>query len=186
MEGVEKGGVWYSDSDTVTVELDLDALLEFNISIDEVKQALNKTKYNDSYQALRSDPSKISYEIINKNNSLQELAHTIIKIEDKRIFKLEDIANISLNKDKSFLLFQNGRPSLNIYASFASGANIASSCRKIDAVIEQLKNIDPDIEIKSIINPADEINNAISSLTNAILISILVASLCIYFFSLLL
>jgi Cu/Ag efflux pump CusA len=148
-----------------------DKLKQYNISIEELKNAVEKSNLNTTGGFIDSN----SQEILIRNNgrfqSLEELKNTVVVYKKNFPITLEDIAEIKFGaKIKRGDGGSNAQSSVIMSISKQPNTSTIFLTKEVEKAIKDLeKSIDKDIEINSnLFRQANFINSAISNVIEAL------------------
>lgn len=148
-----------------------DKLRQYNITLEEIKEAIQKSNLSTTGGFLDSN----SQEILIRNNgrfqSLEDLKNTVVVYKKNFPITLGDIADIKFGaKIKRGEGGYNGKPAVIMSVSKQPGTSTITLTKEVEKAIAEIqKNINPDIEINSnLFRQANFINTAVSNVIEAL------------------
>ena len=185
IEGIENVFIMKPFEEKIKVELDYDALLQYGISPDTVYRAIKATEYDRNLPKLKSKGGdRFPISIPMKDQSLEDIKHTIVQQNGAKVFYLIDVAKVMLEPIPPRDLFKgDGKRALIIGGSVKSNANIAKACNEFEAQVHLgAREIDPGIRTQVLVNPSEFIQEAIENIGESVMLGIGIATLVIFLF----
>lgn len=185
IDGIENVFIVKPFEEKISIELNYDSLLQYNISAEDVYLAIKASEYDRNLPKLKSqagDRFPISVPI--KDQSLEDIKRTRVGQRGNKVFYLNDVAKVSLEPVPPSDLFKgDGKRALIIGGSVKSNANIARACNEFEAQVHHgAKEIDPGIRTQVLVNPSEFIQEAIENIGQSVLLGIGIATLVIFLF----
>ena len=184
IEGVQQAEILGKKQFALRVWLDPDKLSAYNITAADISQALAA---NNSISAVgRTDGQMVTANLVATTDlhTEEEFRRLIIKSQNGAIVRLSDVAKINLgSEDYSTVVRFDGKPAVYIGIKVAPAANLL-------AVINSIKKIFPDIksqlpsglEGRIVYDATKYVNSSISEVLHALIESLLIVTLVIFFF----
>ena len=169
----------------VQIEAKPSRMLEENIGADDVVKVLKAHEYDKSLPRIKSKGGeRFPILVPLKEKSLEQIRSLIVAKRGVRTVYLSDIATVSLAKKPPRHFFKkNGERALLIGGSVQSDGNIARACTDFESVVRKVsKEIDPDIVIDILVNPAEFIQEAIENIGESVFSGIMIATLVLFLF----
>lgn len=185
IEGIENVFIVKPFEEKIKIELNYDALLQYDISPQKVYSAIKATEYDRNLPRLKSkggDRFPISIPI--KDQSLEDIKHTIVQQNGAKVFYVSDVARVTLEPIPPRDLFKgDGKRALIIGGAVKSNANIAKACNEFESQVHLgAKEIDPGIQTQVLVNPSEFIQEAIENIAQSVMLGIGIATLVIFLF----
>jgi len=169
----------------IKVDIIFDKLIENNLTISEIQQALSNFD-NIPIGSFRT--AKDSYQVtilkeLDFKDDIYKIGDIEISYKNNRVVLLKDIANINIDyRLPRNIIKSNGKQSIAITASPTPDGNIRSMAQEMKSIIEELKLSNEklkDLDLIYVIDPSAFINSAVngiikSALTGGILAFIIV------------
>jgi len=136
IEGVASVGVSGGLDRVIEVVLDPDKLVQYNISIEQVQQALVATNVSNSAGFVREGDHKLGIRVQGEYQSVQEIRNTPVRVGTASI-PLRSIATVEDTfADAAQVTYLDNRPSIGLSITKASGGN---SIEVADGVKKELE-----------------------------------------------
>ncbi|MBU3910999.1 MAG: efflux RND transporter permease subunit [Candidatus Omnitrophica bacterium] len=185
VEGVANVDVYGGRERKILVEVDKNKLYQYSVSMEQVVSVLGANNLNLLAGDIEWGKDKYLIRIMGEYKSLDDIKNIgVFATPQGVIIKLEEIATV---KD-SFLEPTNYartdvEPVVSIYIQKESTANTIQVVSRIEEEIKRLKrNLDSDIFIKTTLNQADAIEEAIKAVKNSLLYGAMLAILVLLLF----
>ncbi len=177
IEGVSEIRIIGGKDKEYWLALDFDKMAARGITpatITQVMSATNFIKSNGYLSDYRYLYLTITDAQVDKKDELENL---VISNDGKGIVTLKDIASVEIREAKEYIKINaNGRESILIAVIKQPNANLISVSDEMNAKLGKLKNILPkDIKISSFYEQATFVNDAVKSVTDSLLIGLLLA-----------
>jgi HAE1 family hydrophobic/amphiphilic exporter-1 len=139
IDGVASVGISGGEEKIIEVVLNPDRLAAYGIGIDQVQQALMTTNVSGSSGTVRQGDTKLNIRVQGEYAAVADIGETPIRVQNGSI-ALKDIATISdTYKEVTQKAYLNGKPSVGISITKASGGN---TIEVADAVKQELKALE--------------------------------------------
>lgn len=173
------------DQKYVSIAIDSDALLQQKISLSEVRLALESYELDKGLGQL--DLKEGGYYQVTarlKKQDIESLRNAVIGSAGERAIKLRDVAAVTLAEDLPTRFFKgNGQRSLIVGGQPKPDANIKTVSDEFFSVLQkEASAIDPDMQIKTLLNPAGFITEAVRNVLIAVVAGMLIASFVVFLF----
>jgi len=167
----------------IQVEIKPELLSLYQLSIDEIARRIDAFNKNLQGGTIRKGRFKYAIRIVGEFESINEIGNIPIKAIPGGIIRLKDIAKIKDSiKERIGLTKLNGKESIGLLVYKESGANTVKVTKKTKEVLKQIKEENPQINLRIITEQAEFIENAINSVLNSIIIGAILAFLILFLF----
>lgn len=182
--GVGAVQVLTMQSRQINVYLDLHKLEAFNITPDEISQALAAENITLPAGSIKEGRFEYALRVPGEYKDVNEIQNIIVKKIGNRLVYLKDVAQvedsfkeptryISVDFDQGVLFFVQKR----------SGANTVQVERRVQKKLAEIKQwLPPDVKIIEIFNTADFIKRSLTNLGSTIIWCTLAVALVVFFF----
>jgi len=159
VEGVLEVSIEGGDANKVIVSPSMDKMNDNAISTAQIAGALTMQEYS----------------------SLNAIENTIISADG---LLLKDIADINLTLPQGSTISRtNGNPSINISITKSADANTVTTANEVISTAENLqKSLPPGLELVTIMDQSDYIEDSVSDLTNSALLGVGLAVIIVFLF----
>ena len=172
----------------IFVNLDREKLKNHNVSATQVVRQIGLAGENTPVGKYSNAGREMVFRTLGEYNSVQDINNTIVNFVGNDVpVTVRDVAEVQQGfKDEQSKTFINGKPAVFIFAFRQSGANIISAVdgivKKLPALNEQLKVIDPSLKLSAVRNDAKIISANVNDVFDTILIGIVLTIIVVYFF----
>ena len=159
------------------LSLDFNKMTELGITPNAISQVLSQTNFIKSNGYL-SDYRYLYLTITDAQvDKKDELENLVISNNGKGIITLKDIASVEIKEAKEYIKVNaNGKESILIAVIKQPNSNLISLSDAMNVKLQDLKKILPkDITIKPFYEQANFVNDAVKSVTDSLLIGLLLA-----------
>ncbi|MBO4739894.1 MAG: efflux RND transporter permease subunit [Bacteroidales bacterium] len=169
----------------VYVDIDQEKLDAYHIPLETVGNMIAGNNLNLSSGVVKMDKEQYNLEVRSEYVESDEIRDIVVTTttDGKQVF-VRDIATVrDTIKDLSLDEKINGEEGVRIIISKQSGANTVQICKDINKTIEKLKKQLPaDVQIATIYDSSENIENSINSLEESIMYALLFVVLVVLFF----
>lgn len=168
----------------ILVQVDPKRLEAYNISIQQIGQALQSENINLPSGTIKMGNMEYNLRVPGEFSDINEIKNLVVSQQGGRIVYLKDVANVKDSlKDRTINVRLNGGRGLQIIVQKQSGANTVEVARNVKAKIEQIKkNLPSDVKIDVIVDTSEYIVNSINNLAEAVLLGAVFVSIVILLF----
>jgi len=183
IDGVASVGVTGGEEKIIEVVLNPDRLAAYGIGIEQVQQALMATNVSGSSGSVRQGDTKLNIRVQGEFAAIADIGETPIRMQSGSI-ALKDIAAISETyKDVTQKTYLNGKPSIGISVTKASGGNTIEVADAVKKELESLESTLPKTVHVDIISDSSQfIKDSIYTVGEHALIGGLFAIIVLYLF----
>jgi len=185
IEGVASVEVSGGKEREIKVKLDPAKTEAYGLNISQVIQALAGDNISGTAGSVESGSSEMSIRVLGEYTSLESIENVRVPIPGTgNTVALRDIAVIEDSfKKMTTYTSVNGEPSLGMYIMKASGSNTVQVARRVNEEVARLNQILPaGIQIETLLDSSDFIQNSIESVTHHGLLGALFAFIILYLF----
>lgn len=167
----------------IQVNLDRDRMLALGLSADEITRMLREENLNRPAGKVEEGNLDIFLRTVGEYRAAEEIGATIVAVRDETPIYLRDIAEVTDGVEEVTTLTRiNGKPGIRVGINKQSGANTVEVARGIHREIDRLSRDYPNIEIVTIIDTSEYIQNSISNVRNSAMLGGLLAIVILLFF----
>lgn len=142
---VKKADVWGYPQQIVAVELNLDLLQHYGLSVTHVNQVLQGRAVNITPGFIDASSRRFNVKASGNFQDLAQLAETVVFASSDVVLKLKDVASIDFSSNKpSYLAYFNDNPVIFITIEQRKDTNIFELTQKVKVVTNSFKQQLPD------------------------------------------
>jgi len=182
--GVSMVDVQASDAREISVIVDPSKALAHRLSLNEVADRLRDTNEVTSVGRLDKDYARYLVLATGQLSNLDDIRNTIVAVENQVPIRLRDVAEVRQGvEDRQKLITGNGQPAALIYVARQVGGNIIQVAGQVRDVARHLGSAIPStLHLSVVYDLAEFVQEAMSSVRDAILLGGLLAALILFFF----
>ncbi|PPA82006.1 multidrug ABC transporter [Brevibacillus laterosporus] len=171
IDGVASVGVNGGKERIIEVTLDADRITAYGITLEQVQQALMGTNLSGAAGMVREGDKKLSIRVQGEYTTIKDIGETPVVVGPSTI-PLKNIAFIEdTYKEQTQFSYYNGKPTVGISVTKASGGNTIKVADSAKIEIEKLKeNLPPGTEISMITDSSQFIKDSIYTVAEHALI----------------
>ncbi|MCH8286607.1 efflux RND transporter permease subunit, partial [candidate division KSB1 bacterium] len=167
----------------IHVDVDIDRLLTFGISLQSISGALSAANESKPGGYIQKGNYRYSLRTKGEFQTVDQLNDVVVGRFNEGIVYLRNVANVSDGfRERDNITRYNGRESIGIIIQKEAGSNTVSVAKEIKEVLGQLRNEFPDVSISIAYNQADFISNSINTVLLSILFGGILAFLVLFLF----
>ena len=167
----------------IHVDVDIDRLLTFGISLQSISGALSAANESKPGGYIQKGNYRYSLRTKGEFQTVDQLNDVVVGRFNEGIVYLRNVANVSDGfRERDNITRYNGRESIGIIIQKEAGSNTVSVAKEIKEVLGQLRNEFPDVSISIAYNQADFISNSINTVLMSILFGGILAFLVLFLF----
>lgn len=137
---LRKADVWGYPQQIVAVDLKLDLLQHYGISVNDINHFLQGRAINIAPGFVDANTRRFNVKASGNFQNIDELNETVISSDENFVLRLKDIATIAFaDREPSYLAYYNNRPVIFITAEQRANTNIFSLTQQINAEIEKFQ-----------------------------------------------
>lgn len=183
IDGVASVGISGGRDRVINITADPNKLEMYGITFDQIRQALSANNLSGSAGSVKEGDEELQIRVQGEYGSVKEIGETPVSIQGGSI-ALKDIATIEDTvEDITQLSYLNGKPSLGISITKATGGNTVEVA---DAVHEELKTIEANlpkgVKLEMILDTSEYIKDSINTVAEHALLGLIFAVFILYFF----
>ena len=184
IEGIGSAEIAGGVEREIHIEIDPDLMSLYGLDIQAVSSRINQFNTNLQGGTIRKGRFKYALRIIGEFEEIDEIGEvSLMTTKEKGVVRVKDIAQIKDSiKEREGITRLNGSESIGILVRKEAGANTVEVTQSAREVIEEIKRRNEQIEIGVVTEQAQYIENAISSVLNAIIYGAVLAFLVLVVF----
>ncbi len=182
--GVGTINILGADAPAIRLWLDLSKMQQFNLSLDQVQQALSLENFYISSGEVRSDLQRISLSFNTLGKNTDYFSEIIIKNDAHSLIKLKDIADIELgSKTYNSVVMFDDSPGVFLSVDTLPTANAITVMRDVRNNLKKLElSLPNELHQKIVYDASDFINESINEVIKTIIESCFIVIIVMYFF----
>ena len=184
--GVSDVNVFGGEIRQIQIQIKPDAMLRYNISINEIIDATQQATSNVGLGFIENNNQRFSLTMANNVHSISSLKQILVKPDSTSTLTLNDVATITEAAQPAIgVAAINGQAGIVIMVIGQYGANTLSVSRRLETVLETIKPILEKQQITlhpHLFRPADYIETSVQNLTTHLLIGTLFVALILFLF----
>ncbi|RNB88312.1 efflux RND transporter permease subunit [Brevibacillus nitrificans] len=184
IDGVASAAINGGQDRVIDVIVDPAKLSAYGLTLDQIQQSLGSSNLSGSAGAVREGDGKLNIRVQGEFANVEQIALTPISVGSGGSIRLSDIAQVNdTTEDVTQLSYVNGKPSLGISITKASGGN---TIEVADAVIKEMEQIKKDlpenIQVTTTMDTSTYIKDSIYTTAEHALLGGLVGIILLFFF----
>jgi len=169
--GVAQVDLWGESNREIRVELDLDRIRALGLPMDRILTAIREANINLPAGEIDRGGYEVTIRTPGEFESLEELRSTVVAVRERGPVTLADIARIEdTHEEMTRLVRIKGRPAIRLAVRKESDANTARVAADTLAVVEEINEAYPQVEIIPISNQGAFIERSIANVSNSVLL----------------
>jgi hydrophobic/amphiphilic exporter-1 (mainly G- bacteria), HAE1 family len=171
IEGIGSAEIAGGVEREIQVKLDPRLITLYGLDIQDISQRIEAFNRNLQGGTIRKGRFKYALRIQGEFEDLEEIGEVSLKTTANRgVIRLQDVARINDGiKEREGITRLNGSESIGILVRKESGANTVAATALANEVIQEIVENNPGLNILTVSQQAEYIQNAISSVQSAIL-----------------
>lgn len=184
IEGIGSAEIAGGVEREIQVEVDPQLMSLYDLNIGEISARIEAFNRNIQGGTIRKGRFKYALRIVGEFEQVAEIGEISLKrTKERGIVKLKDVARINDSiKERDGLTKLNGSESIGILVRKESGANTVEVTQLAREILDEIRKENPQIDILVVSEQAKYIENAISSVLNAIIFGGILAFLILIVF----
>ncbi len=184
IEGIGSAEIAGGIEREIQVDVNPQSLSLYGLSIDDISQRIDHFNRNLQGGTIRKGRFKYALRVVGEFEAIKEIEEISLKKMDKGgVIKLKDVARIRDSvKERKGIIRLNGKESVGILVRKETRANTVKATRLAKEVLDEIRRENPDLDILIVTEQAKYIQNAISSVLNAILFGGILAFVVLFVF----
>ncbi len=184
--GVRKVQIGGDVREEVLVEISRAKLSELGIDIETIGRVLESQNVVSDAGRIRVGDDYVSIWPTGEFKSVDEIGQVLISSNDRRLIKLQDIANVRrvYQEIPSTFIYHNGQPSLTLAISMAGGVNVVAVGERINQKLVELNNtiIPVGMELGDIYNQPAEVDKSVAGFVNSVIEALIIVVVVLLLF----
>ncbi len=183
IDGVAAASISGGQNRVVNIVVDPAKLAAYGLSLDQLQQALSTSNLSGSAGAVREGDEKLNIRVQGEFANVDQIALTPINVGGNSI-RLSDVAEVQDTREEiTQLSYVNGKPSLGISITKASGGNTIEVADGVKKELEKIKKDLPDnMQITTTLDTSTYIKDSIYTTAEHALLGGLVGVILLFFF----
>lgn len=183
IDGVASVGINGGRDRVIKITADPNKLEMYGITFDQIRGALSATNLSGSAGEVREGDEKLQIRVQGEYSSVKEIGDTPISTAGGNI-TIKDIAKVEDTvEDITQLSYYNGKPSLGITITKATGGNTVEVADEVHKELDSIKDQLPKgIELSMIMDTSVYIKDSIKTVAEHALLGLIFAVFILYFF----
>jgi len=184
IEGIGSAEIAGGVEREIQIEINPDLMALYGLDIQTVSSRISQFNTNLQGGTIRKGRFKYALRIIGEFEEIDEIGEVSLKTtKEKGVVRVKDIAQIKDSiKEREGITRLNSKESIGILVRKEAGANTVEITQSAREVIEEIKRRNEQIDIMVVTEQARYIENAISSVLNAIIYGAVLAFLVLIVF----
>ena len=184
LDGVAQAVVTGGLEREILVEVKPEKLIAYNISFDEIENALKSANINMPSGSIMKGLFRYSLRTKGEFRNIKDIKKTIIKRNNNgNVVYLSDIASIKENfKDRKGLTRLNGKETVGLLIFKEPDANTVTVARKVKETLITLRNEYPEYNLIVVTDQSRFIQNSIANVKQSIFYGGILAVIVLFFF----
>jgi multidrug efflux pump subunit AcrB len=156
---LRKADVWGYPQQIIAIDLKLDLLQHYGISVNDINHVLQGRAINIAPGFVDANTRRFNVKASGNFQNIDELNETVIYSDENSVLRLKDIATIAFaDREPSYLAYYDNRPVIFITAEQRTNTNIFSLTQKINVEIEKFqKDLPQQVKLSVIFKQADSV-----------------------------
>ncbi|RNB84604.1 efflux RND transporter permease subunit [Brevibacillus fluminis] len=184
IDGVASAALNGGQSREVDVVLDPAKVAAYGLSIEQIQQAIGSSNQSGSAGSVREGDGKLNIRVQGEFANVEQIALTPISVGNGSTIRLKDVADVKDTLSEiSQLSYVNGKPSLGISITKASGGNTIEVADQVKAEIADIqKQLPTNVKITSTLDSSKYIKDSIYTTAEHALLGGLFGIIILFFF----
>lgn len=159
VSSVKKADIWGYPQQVVAIDLNLNLLQHYGITVNTINQVLQRRALNITPGFVDATTRRFNVKASGNFQEIEQLKETVVFANEALVIKLKDVATIGFSDAKpSYLAYFNERPVIFITAEQRKGTNIFDLTKDINAEVELFKQQLPeDIKLEVLFEQAESV-----------------------------
>lgn len=164
VSSVKKADIWGYPQQVVAIDLNLDLLQHYGITVNQVNQVLQRRALNITPGFVDASSRRFNVKASGNFQEIEQLKDTVVFANESLVIKLQDIATIDFADAKpSYLAYFNEQPVIFITAEQRKGTNIFDLTKQINAEVEIFKqHLPKEIKLDVLFEQAESVETRVN------------------------
>ena len=161
---VKKADIWGYPQQVVSVDLNLNLLQHYGLSVNQVNQVLQGRALNITPGFLDAGTRRFNVKASGNYQQISQLAETVVYANAELVVKLKDVATIEFGNVKpSYLAYVNDNPVIFITLEQRKNTNIFDLTEQLTAEVEQFRQQLPkEVKLTMLFKQADSVETRVN------------------------
>lgn len=164
IEAVKKADIWGYPTQVVAVDLNLNMLKHYGISVTTINNILKGRAINITPGFVDANIRRFNVKTSGNFQHIEELNNTVVFSDKTSIIRLADVAHVSFSdRDPSYLAYYDGKPVIFLTAEQRAHTNIFTLTKAIENEISSFQETLPEsIKIATLFKQSDGVANRVN------------------------
>ncbi len=184
IDGVGAISITGGEKREIMVDVDPKRLEGYNLTVEQIGAAITRENINVPAGTLSTGNMNLALRIQGEFDASERLNSIIVGQFQGRNIRLDEVARVNDSlAEETLVVRRNGQRALRFSVQKQSGANAVKVVREVMDMLPELeRNLPQDVEIATLFNTSEFIENSINALTETVLYAALFLTLVILFF----
>ena len=184
IDGVGAISITGGEKREVMVDVDPKRLEGYNLTVEQIGAAISRENVNVPAGNLSTGNMSLALRVQGEFDASERLNSIIVGQFQGRNIRLDEVARVNDSlAEETLVVRRNGQRALRFSIQKQSGANAVKVVRAVMDMLPELeRNLPQDVEIATLFNTSEFIENSINALTETVLYAALFVTLVILFF----
>lgn len=183
LDNVQRAQIWGLPEMVVAVAVDSQKLIQHNISIEQVQQAIGSRGKATHAGYIDDQQVRFTINLSGEYKSIKEIEQTVVKTNGTAQVLVSDVANISLEFYKpDNLAFVGNQPVVYVTVQQRDGTNIYTLGKQTRAVVDQFSQTHPEVHVSTIVAQEDSVRFRINGFLGDLASGLILILVCLFFF----
>ena len=167
----------------IQVNLDRDRMLALGLSADQVTRLLRQENLNRPAGKVEEGNLDIYLRTVGEYQAADQIGATVVAVREGKPIYLRDVAEVVEGVEEVTTLTRiDGEPGIRLSINKQSGANTVQVAEGVLAEVEQINADHPEVQVGTIIDTSEYIQQSISNVRSSALLGGLLAVVVLLFF----
>ncbi|MDF2680212.1 MAG: multidrug transporter [Brevibacillus sp.] len=184
IDGVASASISGGQDRVIDIIVDPAKLSAYGLTLDQIQQSLSSSNLSGSAGAVREGDGKLNIRVQGEFANVEQIALTPISVGMGGSLRLSDIAQVKdTTEEITQLSYVNGKPSLGISITKASGGNTIEVADEVKKELEKIKkDLPANIQVTTTLDTSTYIKDSIYTTAEHALLGGLVGIILLFFF----
>lgn len=161
---VRKADIWGYPQQIVAIDLNLDLLQHYDISVTEVNRVLQGRAVNIAPGFVDANTRRFNVKASGNFSEIKDIENTVVSSSDDFVLRVKDIAQVAFaDRAPNYLAYYDNHPVIFITAEQRSGSNIFTLTEQMNEVIDDFKQSLPEqVKLAVIFEQADSVETRVN------------------------
>ncbi|MDR1683261.1 MAG: efflux RND transporter permease subunit [Candidatus Symbiothrix sp.] len=168
----------------IYIDLDQNKLDAYNLSVEQIGQAVAANNLNLASGSVKMGKEQYQLRVQSEYVESSEINNIVVSNRNGKSIFVRDLASVrDTIRDITLDEKINGQDGVRLIIMKQTGANTVAIAKEVRKMLEEIKpNLPPDIKFQMIYDGADNIQNSINGLSEAVMYAFLFVMLIVLFF----